>query len=213
MHESPADVKLAALLGQTSRTGYKQRHPAPCHKSGFIWLLSFLRHWIYWILDKGIWFSSPGPHFFPLVKQKSLDESILNSQQILLYECPSLWILNWLKVWSLGKVLMLWMPPSWYKIFLTVKYTWNLTLLFAVAGLDRCQRFHEKFHNLLWKRKQQSWVVVANISYQAHLHVNSALIRRQRCAWVWFVQIFLWILSWRSWQGSRRSLCFCWILF
>ena len=65
-----------------------------------------------------------------------------------------------------------------------------------------------KFHNLVSRRKQRSWVVVVNISRQTN--PISALLRRQFCAWVWFVGIFLWILSQRSCRELRRFSWFCW---
>lgn len=58
MRQCPACVNPVALLGVNQSACAL----AAASGSGFLWLLSLLHHWVYWILGKEIRFSWPLPH-------------------------------------------------------------------------------------------------------------------------------------------------------
>lgn len=84
-------------------------------------------------------------------------------------------------------------------------------LLFAVPEIDLCQRFLKKFRIPWWRRKLQSWIVVANIPRVAQ--TTTVLTLPQRCSWVQFLLICPRILSLSGCQGSSRCSCHRWNFF
>ena len=116
--------------GRTSLLDCKPCHQAQWKKSGSLCLLTHLHRWIYQNRDKTllfslfhgltqqcIWFPDCG---LPLTWSKNGLMGQSGTRYI------SLWLLKGLNVRSSGKMFMLWIPTNWYKMCLTVKYTWKI---------------------------------------------------------------------------------------